>query len=156
MPVRHHGSRRGRVDLFSMELMTKPQSNAGKIVFPWDPLMKTFNKNDYAPTIYGDHVTNQDITEFFSSLEKCPNYQLYNPCCLIILIPIIMLLGFGIMIALILIGANQTSKRTSSGPSIFFFAPILFMPILMAAVITISCCVQKKSMDSLKMRQTQF
>ena len=140
--VRHYRSHRSRPDPFMLELNMRPMSDHTRIVFPWDVALKTFQKNEYSPVVYGSHISQAEVDNFLQRLSKCPNYEIKNYVWVICLLPLIMFGGFGAMVALIITG--NRSRSTS-----FVFWPFFIMPVIFILLISAICCMHKKRMENL-------
>ena len=137
MPRRRSG--RHRPSAMQMALMQRPASNAARVVFPWSPFTKDYSKNEFNPIATQGRVSAQEVDQFFNSLKAAPNYIVKTNVCLLLMIPLIMIGGFGLMVFLMISGSSSRDPDPAS-----IMLPFLIMPLIMCAICGIACYVGKQ------------
>lgn len=111
--------------------MTKPPSDATKIVFGYDVATSDFSKAEYSPTLYGNYIQQPEIDSFFDRMKQIPEYTLPKYWIILIFAALIWIGGFIFMIT------SFGRSSAGSGPNI---TPIIVMPITFFISVSI-CCV---------------
>ena len=143
------GGGRARPDPFQVALNSRPATGQTRVVFPWDTSSSKFNLSEYNPTVYGSHITQNEIEQFFQKVEQCPDYKPTNVCWIYSLIPLIFFGGMAGMIVLIISLARSGSIMVSFMPMIMVFG----MTFLVLVMICIASSIRMKS---LRARKIQF